>query len=64
MKQCKYLTVQVCLTIIKRYRCNPLERMNLMADEILLTYAGLHELEAELEQLKTVGRKEVAEKSK
>jgi transcription elongation factor GreA len=38
--------------------------MNLMADEILLTYAGLHELEAELEQLKTVGRKEVAEKIK
>ncbi|MFY9198688.1 MAG: transcription elongation factor GreA [Acutalibacteraceae bacterium] len=35
-----------------------------MADEILLTYAGLHELEAELEQLKTVGRKEVAEKIK
>jgi len=35
-----------------------------MADEILLTYAGLNELQAELEQLKTVGRKDVAEKIK
>lgn len=35
-----------------------------MAQEILLTYAGLKELQAELEQLKTVGRKEVAEKIK
>lgn len=35
-----------------------------MAQEILLTYAGLNELQAELEQLKTVGRKEVAEKIK
>lgn len=35
-----------------------------MPQEILLTYDGLHELQAELEHLKTVGRKEVAEKIK
>jgi transcription elongation factor GreA len=35
-----------------------------MAGEILLTSAGLNELTAELEQLRTVGRKEVAEKIK
>lgn len=35
-----------------------------MPQEILLTYDGLHELQAELENLKTVGRKEVAEKIK
>lgn len=36
----------------------------LMAGEIILTSAGLKELEDELEQLKTVGRKEIAEKIK
>ncbi|MEG0979263.1 MAG: transcription elongation factor GreA [Oscillospiraceae bacterium] len=35
-----------------------------MAQEILLTSAGLSELQVELEQLKTVGRKDVAEKIK
>lgn len=35
-----------------------------MAQEILLTSAGLKELQDELEQLKTVGRKDVAEKIK
>lgn len=35
-----------------------------MAEEILLTSAGLQELQDELEHLKTVGRKEVAEKIK
>ncbi|NCC87182.1 MAG: transcription elongation factor GreA [Clostridia bacterium] len=35
-----------------------------MADEILLTHSGLKELQDELEQLKTVGRKDVAEKIK
>ncbi|MGN0538506.1 MAG: transcription elongation factor GreA [Candidatus Fimenecus sp.] len=35
-----------------------------MAQETLLTIEGLKELEAELEELKTVGRKEAAEKIK
>ncbi len=35
-----------------------------MADEILLTSDGLKELQDELEQLKTVGRKDIAEKIK
>lgn len=35
-----------------------------MAKEIILTYAGKKELEEELEQLKTVGRKDVADKIK
>lgn len=35
-----------------------------MEKEIVMTYAGLRALEDELEQLKTVKRKEVAEKSK
>jgi transcription elongation factor GreA len=35
-----------------------------MADEIILTSAGLKELEDELEQLKTVGRKDIADKIK
>lgn len=35
-----------------------------MADEILLTHSGFKELQDELEQLKTVGRKDVAEKIK
>lgn len=35
-----------------------------MAKEIILTYAGKKELEDELEQLKTVGRKDVADKIK
>ena len=35
-----------------------------MADEILLTHSGHKELQDELEQLKTVGRKDVAEKIK
>ncbi len=35
-----------------------------MSQETLLTMEGLKELEAELEQLKTVGRKEAAEKIK
>ena len=33
-----------------------------MEKEIVMTYAGLRALEDELEQLKTVKRKEVAEK--
>ena len=35
-----------------------------MEKEIVMTYAGLRALEDELEQLKTVKRKEVAEKIK
>ncbi len=35
-----------------------------MADEILLTSDGLKEIQDELEQLKTVGRKDIAEKIK
>lgn len=35
-----------------------------MANETKLTLAGLHELQEELENLKTVGRKEMAEKIK
>lgn len=35
-----------------------------MTEEILLTSAGLKELQDELEQLKTVGRKDIAEKIK
>ena len=35
-----------------------------MADEILLTSDGLKELQDELEELKTVGRKDIAEKIK
>ncbi len=35
-----------------------------MSQETLLTIEGLKELETELEQLKTVGRKEAAEKIK
>ena len=35
-----------------------------MAKEIILTYAGKKELEEELEQLKTIGRKDVADKIK
>ena len=35
-----------------------------MAEEILLTSDGLKELQDELEQLKTTGRKDIAEKIK
>ena len=35
-----------------------------MADEILLTSDGLKEIQDEIEQLKTVGRKDIAEKIK